>query len=123
MRRLSFICLLAISIVRTGGAQSSGTISGTVTDATGAVLPGVEIIVTNAAVGLNRSAVSNERGDYVVPLLPVGTYDIRAELPGFKVEVHPNIALQVDQRLVLHFNLQVGEVTEHLFVTDAAPLV
>jgi len=55
--------------------------------------------------------------------LPAGTYDVKAELPGFKTDVRQGIVLQVNQRLVLSFTLQVGEVSERLLVTEAAPLV
>src|SRR5207249_4198045 len=88
----------------------------------GAVLPGVDITATNTATSLNRSVTTNERGDFVIPQLPIGTYEVKAELPGFKSEARQAV-LQIDQRLSLNFDMQVGEVTEKLSVTSAAPLV
>src|SRR5207249_4195295 len=66
---------------------------------------------------------TGERGDYVIPQLQVGKYDITAELPGFKTEARQGIDLQVDQRLTINFEMQVGELSERLVVTEAAPLV
>src|SRR5690242_1229028 len=120
-----FRILMATGIFTLGAfAQSfTGTISGTVKDPSGAVLPGVQVTVTNGATALTRPVVTNERGDFVVTLLPVGEYQVSAELPGFKTEVRQGIVLQVDQRLKIDFELQIGEVSEKLLVTEAAPLV
>ena len=65
-------------------AQSTAQISGNVTDRSGAVLPGVEVTVTQTDTGLLRSVVSNETGSYVMPNLPVGPYRLEAALPGFR---------------------------------------
>src|SRR5262249_36727681 len=85
MRRvLQVICwLLLLSSV---ALAQTATLSGTIKDQSGAVLPGVQITVANPATSFNRSVVSGERGDYVIPLLPVGNYIVTAELPGFKSE-------------------------------------
>src|SRR5207248_395943 len=84
---------------------------------------GVQITATNTGTNLSRPVITNERGDFVIPQLPVGTYQISAELPGFKTEIRQGMTLQVDQRLTINFDLQVGEVTEKLIVSTAAPLV
>ena len=65
-------------------AQVTAQISGTVKDASGAVLPGVEVTATQTATGLVRTAVSNETGSYIVPNLPVGPYKLEAALSGFR---------------------------------------
>src|SRR5262249_15658631 len=83
----------------------TATLSGTAKDQSGAVLPGVQITVANPATSFNRSVVTGERGDYVLPLLPVGRYDVTAELPGFKTETRQGIDLQVDQRLTINFDM------------------
>src|SRR5215471_4321991 len=97
-------CLLVFLAVSTVSAQS-GTITGTVTDQGGALLPGVRITVTNVDMNFERTFVTDERGDYTVPLLPSGTYNIVAETAGFKTEVVENIELSVDDRLRIDFVL------------------
>src|SRR5438094_3940039 len=119
-RLLRFVCLTCVALPSVFG-QSSGTISGTVQDQSGAVLPGVQITARNTGTALNRDVISNELGEYVIPFLPIGTYELKAELPGFKTEVRQGIVLQVDQRLALNFNLQVGEISDRLIVTEAEP--
>ena len=68
-------------------AQSTAQISGTVKDQTGAVLPGVEVTVTQTETGLMRSALTNETGSYILSTLPVGPYRLEAALPGFRTYV------------------------------------
>lgn len=120
MRAAFLMVFLAMSSL----AQSfTGTIVGTARDQSGAVLPGVNITVRNVQTNLTRNALTNETGNYVVPLLPPGIYEAKAELTGFKTEVRSNLELRVDDRLRVDFSLQVGEVTERLVVTEAAPLV
>src|SRR5437667_9498509 len=77
-------------------AQSTAQISGTVTDQSGAVLPGVEITATQADTGVARTTVSNETGAYVLPNLAVGPYRLEASLPGFRTFAQTGIVLQVN---------------------------
>src|SRR5439155_26520223 len=109
MNRLFQVCFVILFLSVSVFAQTA-TISGTVKDQSGAVLPGVDITATNTATSLNRSVTTNERGDFVIPQLPIGTYEVKAELPGFKSEARQAV-LQIDQRLSLNFDMQVGEVT------------
>jgi len=118
-----FAALGAILVISSLACAQTATVSGTVKDQSGAVLPGVDVTITNPATSLSRTVVTNERGDYVVPLLPVGTYTFTAELPGFKTASRQGIELQVDQRATVNFEMQVGEVSEKLLVTGDAPLV
>lgn len=126
MRRT--LALLAVAIVWTlpvySVAQSfRGTIVGSVKDSTGAVLPGVEITVTNTGTGAQRTAVSGESGDYSVPLLPPGSYSVSAALSGFKTDVRSGITLNVDQVARIDMTLQVGEISERVEVVGDAPLI
>jgi hypothetical protein len=92
-------------------------------DSSGAVLPGVTIRIKNIDTNQARETVSNESGSYFIPLLPVGHYEVSAELPGFKTDVKTGLELQVDQRLNVGFKLEVGQISEKLTVSEAAPLV
>src|SRR5947208_2194493 len=98
MKRLLRVCFLILSLA-TGAFAQSATLSGTAKDQSGAILPGVEVTATNTATSFSRSVVTGERGDYVIPQLPIGTYEVKAELPGFKTEARRGIVLQIDQRL------------------------
>ncbi|PYS36788.1 MAG: TonB-dependent receptor, partial [Acidobacteria bacterium] len=102
---------------------TTAQISGTVKDASGAVLPGVEITVTQTATGAKRSTVSNETGNYVLASLPLGPYMLEAALPGFKTYLQSGIVLQVDASPIINVVLQVGQVSEQVEVQANAALV
>src|SRR5215831_3208698 len=105
--------LLFSAITCTGvWAQSTAQINGTITDRSGAVLPGVEVTATQTATGLSRTAVSNETGSFTMPNLPVGPYKLEASLPGFRSFVQSGIVLQVGSNPVLNISLDVGQVME-----------
>ena len=105
-------------------AQVSGaTLSGTVTDATGAVIPGVTISIKNRATGIARTVTSDEAGFYSAPNLQAGNYDITASQPGFNTVMQPNIELTVGAQQQLNISMKVGAGTELVEVTEAAPLV
>src|SRR3989440_10027726 len=87
--------LVSAMISATGWAQSTATISGSVKDMTGAVLPGVEVKMTQTETSVARTTVTNETGSYVLPNLPLGPYRLEAALPGFRSFVQTGITLQV----------------------------
>src|SRR5258708_2077928 len=104
-------------------AQSSnGSISGNVTDDTGAALPGVTVTATNIATGVSRSVVSNSAGHFELALLPPGTYRLGSELAGFQALKFDKIAVNVGSDTALNMKMKAG-VAESLTVTAAAPLV
>src|SRR5499427_6839917 len=121
MRRIG-VCVLfvvaAFSItVATAWAQTTtAQIAGVVKDQTGAVLPGVEVAVTQTATGAKRTAVSNETGNYVLASLPLGPYVLEASLPGFKSYVQSGIVLQVDANPTINVVLQIGAVSDQVEV-------
>jgi hypothetical protein len=104
-------------------AQGTGQVSGTAKDQSGAVLPGVEITVTQTDTGIVRSTVSNETGSYVLPNLPVGPYRLEAALPGFRTYVRTGIVLQVNGTPVINAVLEVGQVSEQVEVQANAAQV
>ena len=95
-----------------GQAQDVGRISGTVQDATGAVVPGATVTATEAATGFARSTVSNETGTYVFPSLRPTVYAISAEAPGFRRYSQSGVEVLASARITLNLTLQVGDVTE-----------
>ncbi len=121
----AWVGLLALTLVgATAWAQATtAQISGTVKDQSGAVLPGVEIAVTQTATGAKRTAVSNETGNYVLASLPLGPYMLEAALPGFKTYVQSGIVLQVGASPAINVVLQIGQVTDQVEVQANAALV
>src|SRR5204863_2192609 len=97
-------------------AQATAQISGIVQDQSGAVLPGVEVTVTQTETGIRRNAVTNETGTYVLPNLALGPYRLEAALPGFRSFVQTGIVLQVNNNLAINAVLEVGQVAEQVEV-------
>src|SRR5258708_30334613 len=97
---------------------TGGTISGSVTDPSGAAVPGASVSIMNRAKGENRTATSNDSGFYSVPNLTPGNYDVMVSLAGFKTALQNNLILQVGQELVANIQLNVGDVSEKVTVTE-----
>src|SRR5215813_1373342 len=104
-------------------AQATAQISGTVSDQSGAVLPGAEITATQTETGIVRNTVSNETGSYILPNLPLGSYRLEVSLPGFRKFAQSGIVLQVNSNPVINATLEVGQKTELLEVQADAALV
>ena len=119
---LLFIMLL-LSSPYAAGQQVQGSITGTVTDQSGAVVPGVRITAMEVDKGLSRSAVTGEAGSYIIPLLPPGHYRLTAEKAGFETVVQGPINLLVDAHPRVDFPIKVGSQTTTVTVESAAPLL
>ena len=115
---LAFRLLLAVFLLgRFAGAQSTvGTILGTVSDPSGAIIAGVNVTVTNTATGISRAIATDETGNYKVLRLLPGSYAITAEMAGFKKATVTGIVLQVNQESRYDIRLEVGEVTQEIAV-------
>lgn len=100
-----------------------GTISGTVTDTTGAVVPNAAITVTETKTGSLHKTVSNGAGEYNVPFLLPGQYNITAEAQGFTKIQRQNIGIQAGDHPEINLSLQAGSATETVTVTAEAPLI
>ena len=128
MKRIINVLLCTLFILAVGcvGAWAQGAtaqISGTVTDQSGAVLPGVEITATQTDTGVTRSTISSETGFYVLPNLAVGPYKLEASLAGFRSFVQSGIVLQVNSNPAINVALQVGQVSETIEVQANATMV
>jgi len=115
------IAVLALSSTAFG--QATAQISGTVQDPTGALIPGVEVTVTQTETGANRLAVTNETGSYVLTSLPLGPYQLEAVLPGFQTFIQTGIVLQVNGAPTVNVTLEVGQVTQTIEVQANAAMV
>ena len=120
---VSLAVLIALLLAIPAQAQVAAELSGTVTDSTGASIPNVKVVATNAESGFVRETVSNATGSYVMTLLPPGNYNVSAEGAGFRRLVRSGITLQVSQRATLNLMLEVGQLTQTMEVTAAAPLL
>jgi Carboxypeptidase regulatory-like domain/TonB dependent receptor-like, beta-barrel len=101
----------------------TGSIEGTVEDASGAVMPNAKITVTNIATQESRGASSDPSGRYYVLSLPVGTYEVKAEASGFRTAIRQNVVLVIGRTAVVNFEMKVGEITETVTVSAAPPLI
>ncbi len=109
---------LGLLLAPAAWAQStSGRISGTVADSSGAVLPGVSLTVTESGQHFTKTTTTDPRGAYVLVSLPLGTYTVTAELSGFRKVTKAGYVLVADGRLTVDFSLEVGGVAEALEVT------
>src|SRR6516162_10820781 len=115
------ICVLSVSLCY---AQSDrGTITGTVSDASKAVIPGASIVATNTETGAKYETISTETGNYTLSQLPAGVYSLLVELPGFKKYVRQGITVLVAQTLRIDASLEVGAATDEVTVNADAPLL
>jgi hypothetical protein len=103
--------------------QNTGTITGTVQDQSGAVIAGANVKAQNPATNFTRETTSATNGFYRFDQLPVGTYSISVEAAGFKKSVSQNVALSVNDTLTLNLNLEVGQVSEVVTVSEAPSAV
>src|SRR5205809_5195917 len=102
---------------------TTGTISGTVTDSTGAVVPGVNVTLKSVEKGITRTVRTDEGGRYRAPELALGSYEITAEAAGFETVVRSGITLSVGREAVVDFTVQVGTIADKITVTGEAPVV
>src|SRR5271170_4207567 len=103
--RTAIVCLLTFLVGPLLYGQATGSISGTVTDVTGAAVPLAKVTVTAPATGQSRTSTTNESGEYIIPLLGVANYNVQVELQGFQTAEAKNIPLQVDEHRELDFKL------------------
>jgi hypothetical protein len=117
-------CLTAVSFANSAFAQeTSAGITGRVTDPSGAAIAGAGVTATDQERGTVWPAKTNEDGIYAFPRVPVGIYELRIEVPGFKTFAKRDIQLELNQRARLDAQMEVGAVTERMEVTGEAPLL
>jgi hypothetical protein len=126
MRVSSSACGIAVVLLLSATlvfAQATSTFNGRVVDQGDAVLPGVTVTVTNTATGVVRTTVSNADGQYFLPGLEPGTYQVKTELAGFAPSERDNVRLGINATLTVDFKLALAGVNETLTVTGEAPLI
>jgi outer membrane receptor protein involved in Fe transport len=123
---LSVAVVLAFAVLSAGQAYaqvSGATLSGTVTDPSGAAIAGAKVTITNTATGVTRDVTADAAGFYSAPNLLPGPYDVTVAASGFSTTKEPNITLSVGAQQTLNISLKIGEATQTVLVTEAAPAV
>ena len=118
-------CLFVLLAAQRLFAQSmgTGTIAGTVSDPTGAVVGAAQITALNLATHAIRSTASNDQGNYVFPNMQIGQYQISAEHPGFKKFTQENARLDADTTVTVNISLQLGTAQETVTVSETPPAI
>jgi hypothetical protein len=114
---------LALTAVSAWAQDRSGTVSGVVRDATGAVVQGAHVRLRSASMGLTREASTDGLGGYRIPALEPGEYEVTAEKPGFKRSTRWGVIVALDREAVVNHALQVGDLRETVVVSEAGPLL
>src|SRR5882724_7231064 len=104
-------------------AQSTATLGGTVTDATGAVVANAKVVATNQATGVETATQTGSAGAYLLPSLPIGTYRIQINASGFQSSIISNLKLEVATALTQNIQLKVGQAAEKIEIVADAALV
>ena len=122
-RRACMLLLLSLASIPFAMAQTTATISGSVRDSTGALIPGASVTAKNMETGITRTTITEEQGRYQLLNLSIGNYEVEVSLSGFQTMVRTGIVLAVGEQTAINFTLQVGQVAEKVEVTEQAPLV
>src|SRR5690349_5054714 len=123
MRRVLFLFLVLGLSVSSAFAQATGQINGVVTDNSGGVVPGATVFAVESGTGISRDTVTGANGRYSFLSLRPTTYEIRAELAGFRTVRQTDVVLQAKQNLTLNITLELGELSETVTVAGEASTV
>src|SRR3954447_24090632 len=113
-RSCGLVVLAAFLACSAHGQQNNATIVGRVTDASGAVTPQAQITAKHLATNLVRTTTSGADGSYVIPSVPIGAYELKAELAAFKTEIRTGVALQAGETARLDFVLMPSALAESI---------
>src|SRR5580698_4852243 len=116
---LTFLLFSVAALAQT----TAGRVLGTLTDQSGAAVPGATVSITDAQRGIARTVTTDDSGDYSVPDLQPGTYKIHVEAKGFKAAERPNVEIEVASDVRADFALQPGQITEIVTISEEVPLV
>jgi hypothetical protein len=120
---VAVILIFGLQNVTAVAQLSTGDIVGTVTDSSGAIIPGAKVVLTNTGTQVQTNAVSNGSGNYLLTFLQPGNYSLRIEAPGFESLVLTNITVSAGDRLRENAGLKVGSVSQTVEVTPDSPLM
>ena len=120
---LGLACFLASGALPALGQTNTGELGGVVRDESGAVLPGATVVATHVETGFSIERFTDADGRFYMPSLPIGAWEIAAELPGFRRVVRTGVMLDIGRTLELPFQLELGTLSEEVTVSADAPLL
>lgn len=123
LRALLLFALCALPFAGARAQSATATLSGTVQDQNGAVIPGASVVVLNKATGLQREVTTNDDGSFTVPLLPPSTYTVTVRREGFGPVEAKDVVLNVGDQKGLKIQLKAGDVNAEVQITSEAPLI
>jgi Carboxypeptidase regulatory-like domain len=125
LRAMLFCLLLALTFATPAlfAQSTTATLQGTVTDQTGAVVPNAEVTATNQGTNVARTAKTGSTGDYLIPALPLGTYQVEVQASGMGRQVAKGLTLEVGRTVMRNFTLKPASVAETVEITSEAPVV
>ncbi len=123
MRRVILLALVLGLFVGHAYAQEAGQINGVVADNSGGVIPGVTVFAVESGTGISRDTITGANGRYSFPSLRPTTYEIRAELAGFRTQRRTDVVLQANQNLTMNITLELGDLSETVTVAGEAATV
>ena len=124
MKKFMLMCLLVLTLAVCIAAQeTTGSIVGTLTDASGAVVPNAKVTVTNPSTGFSRDSVTGSGGDYKIASLAPGSYDMKVEAKGFASVEQKAITVLVGRTVTLNHTLKPGGANEVVEVTGEPPMI
>ena len=115
--------MLILLVIPVLAQLPTATILGVAKDSSGGVLPSVTVTVTNVDTGLTRTVKTGDDGEYRLPELPVGRYEVKGEHTGFKIVTRKGITLEVTEQAVINLDFEVGSTDQVVIVTEEAPMV
>ena len=120
----SILAIFLLSVAQLAFSQAvNGTLLGTVTDTSGAAVPGANVVATETSTGVHHESVTNESGNYTFPDLPPGAYSITVEAKSFKKATQQNVQLLSNSAVRVDVAMQLGDVSETVTVTTAPPVL
>ena len=120
---LSLAALFVLLAATATLAQTTASIKGTVTDASGAAVAGAKMTIRNSSLGIERTTETNDSGDYEVPALPPGTYSVEVSKDGFQKQKANSVVIAVSQNALQSFALSVASTSDVLVVESTAPVI
>ena len=120
---LGWFAALLVCVLASFGQTPTGQMTGAIKDASGAAVPGADVVVSNVDTGVQRNTSSNDEGYYAIPLLPPGNYRLTVRKEGFKPVTRSGLTLAVDQVARIDFTVDVGSITDTVDVVATAPVV
>ena len=111
-----FLLTVLVAVCPFQAAIPTGTVIGSVSDESGAIIPGAKVSITHQGTGAARTMQTDSAGNFNFPLLGVGTYTLKVEKEGFQTFIQKEFLLQVDQNLTIPVTMKLGEITQEVTI-------